>query len=271
MVFSIFKSKNQLEDSDSSHATKVYSCFHCGRLYNYVSMPCPNCGREPNSIKEMAGSLTLSNSHFKISALLILAREIGNERAPGDVIPNFNEIVNGYLNDSAKRADVETIYNLLKQNSPQNSQRISQHNKCSNCGKRVFFSSSINCDDCDAPVNWSPSTRLLVCIDNLLFVFEQRIEPSSKEEFSYFVEILVKMFNNLLRRNRGVSLSDKEKLIDLLIQSSPILDKNKGAVVDISNTKEVKAYIIKDSMDSNTETYASILCAELENLIKLTS
>ena len=69
--------------------TQIYCCANCARLHNFVSMPCPHCDWSPQTIEETARSIIFSNSHFKVPALLTLAREMENGRTADDVVPNL--------------------------------------------------------------------------------------------------------------------------------------------------------------------------------------
>ncbi len=64
--------------------TQIYCCQKCGRLHNFVSMPCPHCDWSPQNKEETARSIILSNVHFKVPALLTLCREMAKGRSAGD-------------------------------------------------------------------------------------------------------------------------------------------------------------------------------------------
>ena len=72
--------------------------------------------------------------------------------------------------------------------------------ECEGCGNRILFSGAEECEKCGEPVNWPDATRTLACMDNLLWLLEQRVEVSSADAFSDFVCVLVAMTNNLLRK-----------------------------------------------------------------------
>jgi len=128
--------------------TQVYCCANCGRLHNFVSMPCPHCDWSPQTIEEMARSIVLSNSNFQISALLILSRELANGRGADDVVPNLLDDGKSYLSDPKQMQGIEQVFSLLQRTEHRNHRSISMARECSNCGDRILFSGTAECEKC---------------------------------------------------------------------------------------------------------------------------
>lgn len=244
--------------------TQIYCCTSCGRLHNFVSMPCPHCDWSPQTIEETACSIILSNSYFKIPELLFLTREMANGRTVGDLVPNLLSDRKSLLSDSEQKHAVEQVFTLLRQNEHKNHRSLSIVRECSGCGNRILFSGAEECEKCGEPVNWPDAIRTLACMDNLLWLLEQRVEVSTADEFSDFVCVLVALTNNLLRKQEAPSIRDRQYCLQLLTDIGAVCDLNKGVVIDTKNPKDLKIYLIKDSMREDSETFGLFLFKELE-------
>lgn len=248
--------------------TQVYCCQKCGRLHNYVSMPCPHCDWSPQTIEEAARSIVLSNAHFKIPALLILSREMANGRPADDVVPNLKKDGQTYLSIPKQRQAVEQVFSLLKQNEHRNHRSMQMVRECSSCGVRILFSGAEECQKCGAGVNWPDAVRAIVCMDNILWLFEQRVEVSSSKEFSDFVCLLVAMTNDLLRKQEPPSDQRRKYALNLLAAMGRISDMNNGAVIETKNPRDLQIYLVKDKMRDDSETVGLFLFKELEFFVE---
>jgi tetratricopeptide (TPR) repeat protein len=181
---------------------QIYSCQNCGRLINYISIPCPHCEWSPSTLDEMARSFILSNADLDVRSLLILAREVSKGRSPREVVGNLEEMVQEIMNIPKKRENMDRLYQLLRKDEQRLMRNIAMLRKCPKCGGRIIWNTSDLCEKCGAQLRWSDALRTLVCIDNLLLLLEQRVEPKNTESFCEFVCVLVLMFNNLLRKTR---------------------------------------------------------------------
>lgn len=255
---------NQRTAGDPSGFTQIYCCANCGRLHNFVSMPCPHCDWSPQTIDETARSIILSNSHFKVPTLLVLAREMANGRAADDVVPNLLSDGKTYVSVPKQRQVVEQVFSLLRQNEHKNHRSLSMVRECESCGNRILFSGAEECEKCGEPVNWPDAIRTLACMDNLLWLFEQRVEVSATDAFSDFVCVLVSMTNNLLRKQEVPSIHDRQYSLQLLTEMGAVCDLNKGAIIDTKNQKDLKIYLIKENMREDSETFGLFLFKELE-------
>lgn len=244
--------------------TQIYCCANCGRLHNFISMPCPQCDWSPQTIEETARSIILSNSHFKVPALLTLAREMGNGGTADDVVPNLLNDVKTYLSVPKQKQAVEQAFSMLRKNEHKNHRRLSIVRECSGCGNRILFSGTEECEKCKEPVNWPDAIRTLACMDNLLWLLEQRVEVSSSDAFSEFVCILVAMTNNLLRKQEVPSIRDRQCCLQLLTDMGRVCDLNKGAVIATENPKNLQLYLVKDSMREDSESFGLFLFKELK-------
>lgn len=244
--------------------TTIYCCQHCGRLHNFASMPCPHCDRCPETIDQTARSLILSNAHFKVPALLLLAREMEKGRSASDVIPNLAQDIRTYLSSAERKEAVTKVLAILNENKHKHHRSLAQVRACADCGHRILLSAAEKCDKCDSTTDWPEAVRVLVCMDNLLWLFEQRAEPVGSESLSEFVCVLVGMTNNLLRKQEVPSSSIRRYALDLLGNAGVIADLGKGAIIETKNPQQLKIYLVKDSMREDSESFGMFWYKELE-------
>jgi rubrerythrin len=257
----------QRSDDDPKDFTKIYCCQRCGRLHNYVSLPCPHCDWSPQTIEETARSIVLSNPDIDVASLLMLCREMAKGRSADNVVPNLETKAKSYLNDPALRAVVEKMFRTLRENEHKNHHDMNMLRECTNCGVKLLLSTTERCEKCKEPVTWPDAIRVLVCMDNLLSLCEQRLEVSSSKEFSEFVCLLVRMLNNLLRKQESPSDAHREYALQLLEKMRVIVDLNQGAIIDTTNPRAMKVHLMKDRMLADTETSALFLLNELEYFV----
>ncbi len=232
-------------------------------------MPCPNCDWSPQTIEETARSIVLSNPDIDVASLLMLCGEMAKGRSADSVVSNLEEKAKAYLNDPARRPFIEQIFALLRENEHKNHRDMNMLRECTNCGARLLQSNSERCEKCEEPVRWPDAIRVLVCMDNLLSLFEHRLEVSSSEEFSEFVCLLVRMLNNLLRKQESPSDAHREYALQLLEKMDVIVDDNHGVYIyiDTTNPRAMKVHLIKDRMLEDTERFAMFLFNELEYFV----
>jgi len=197
--------------------TKIYSCQNCGRLINYVSMPCPHCQWSAGTPDEMARSVLLSSTNLDVPFLLILAREVSKGRSSREVVGNLETMAQEFMSTSKNREYMDQLYLLLCKDQQRQLRNIAMFRKCPGCGDRKIWSASDDerCERCGAQICWPDSARALVCMDNLLWLLEQRVEPKNTESFSEFVCILVLMVNNLLRKQENPTIEQRRHTLGL--------------------------------------------------------
>lgn len=248
--------------------TTIYCCENCGRLHNFVSLPCPNCDWCPDTLDEVARSTSLSNAAINVPTLLLLSREMGEGRPAGDVVQNLAQNARAMLASDHGRKYAETVLSLLRENKHKHHRLLSRIRACGNCGDRVLMSDADKCHECDAPVEWPEAVRTLVSVDNLLWLFEQRSEPVQTEEFSEFVCVLVSIANDLLRKQIGPSDEVRRYALKLLQDLVIIWDLGRGGGIKTNNPQKLEVYLIKDSMREETESMVMFWCSELEFFVE---
>lgn len=259
-------SHRKSEDTDKNF-TQVYCCQNCGRLINFITMPCPHCDWAPTTIELMAQSMVLTNPYFKIPALLMIAREVSNNRSVTDIVPNMNQQAQRILSDI--RPSVGKLLNLLNDAKYKNHRKFSVIRQCMECGQNILVSNADTCNNCGEPVNWPDILRLMVCIDNILYLFENRIEVSDSEYESELVCLMVAMLNDLLRNQIVPNEQNRQYALHSLKSMKIICDKNKGFVVDLKDIYNLDAYLIKDKMLPDTEVYANFWLNEIPVFVNM--
>lgn len=244
--------------------TEVYCCANCGRLHNFLSMPCPHCDWWPHNADEVAQSLVMSTAHLQIGKLILLRREMAKGRSAREVVTDMPQIEHDYLSKSDDRGCVDKILELLSRYEAMNHRSFESLRQCSECGKRIRFSCDAECEHCGAKVRWPELVRLMVCVDNLLQLAEERIEPSSGREFSELVCVLVSIANNALRKQEAPPKSVRDYALRLLSDLAVIRDMGGGAVVQTTDPLNVKILIARDKARDDSEVYGRLIAGELQ-------
>jgi hypothetical protein len=110
--------------------------------------------------------------------------------------------------------------------------------------------------------------RLLICVDNLLWLFEQRIEPTDRTEFSELVCVLVSIENDLLRKQNDPTNTQRHYALDLLRRLRVLSDVNQGAVVSLTDEDGLQIHVFKDRAREDSQTFGTFLYRELEVFIQ---
>lgn len=167
------------------------------------------------------------------------------------------------------REHMDYLYQLLRKDEQKQVRNMAIVRKCPECGDRKIWSTYDEiCEKCGARVRWPDAVQTLVCMDNLLSLLEQRVEPNYTESFSEFVCLLVLMVNNLFRKQENPTPEQRRYALDLLSKIGAIADKNQGAIIDTSNPQALKIYLVKSNMAEDSETFGVFLHSQLQFFIR---
>jgi len=258
------KNKHHLPDE----FTKIYSCQSCGRIINYVTMPCSHCQWYPTDLSSLARSIILSNPSSEVPALLLLAREVSKGRLPSEVVANLEQNAQEYYEMPESETKLGYMFDLLQQNANRNMRDMNMVRACPACGESVLLSHEEECSSCGEAIVWPDPIKFLVCMDNLMWLFEQRVEVTNSREFAEFVCLLVAMITELLRKQEAPSISQRKYALSLMRDIQSISDTNKGVVIDTTHPEKLKIYLVKESMLEDSEQFGQFLFSELEFFVK---
>ena len=246
--------------------TQINSCQNCGRLINYVSIPCPHCQWSPSTLDEMARSVLLSNTYLDVPLLLMVAREVSKGRSSQEAVGNLETMAQEFMSIPKNREYMDHLYRLLRKDQQRLTRNMAMVRNCPECGRRIIWSTSDHelCENCGAQIRWPDAVKTLVCMDNLLLLLEQRVEPKNTESFSEFVCLLVLMVDNLLSKQENPTNEQRRYALDLLSKIGGIADKNQGAIIDTTNPQALKIYLVKSNMVEDSETFGNFLCSQLQ-------
>jgi len=254
--------KSKSKSKSSEGYTKVYSCIKCGRIINYVTMPCPHCKWLPETPSNLACSIVLSNPLIDVPSLLLLAREVFNGRTPQDVVLDFEKNARNYYEDPETKKQLKQLFSILKSNAYKNFPDTDTLRKCKHCGDRIVPSDETECYVCHNKIEWHESTRLLVCIDNLMWLFEQRVEITDNKYFSELVCLMVQMIFILLFKKEVPTQEQRSYALFLLNKVKTIADKNNGAIITTDPDK-MEIFLIEADKLEDSELFGTYLYREL--------
>jgi hypothetical protein len=202
-----------------------------------------------------------------IPMLLSVSREIQNGRPAEKVVGNLLDLASKYLQSAEHRKTVEKVFALATGEQGKHAHRIAPLRECQACGTRIPFSQATACQSCEGALNLPGIVRHLVCIDNLLWLLEHRIEPSSQADFAEFVCILVFFQNEILRKQSDPRIDHRRYALEVLRKVQVLCDANRGAVVSIEPNDSLKITLIKDHVLEDSETYAIFIYHELSAFV----
>lgn len=256
-------SVNQLKGDRSD--IHIFGCFGCGRLNYRMTDLCIHCGWAPKSVHELARSASLGTPTQTVSNLLIFAREVANGASPKDVVLNLEDVTNDNLKSLP---GIEMMFKKSQECVYKRGRIINKLRKCKSCNKFIIRSTLDKCK-CGQSLDWNQSERALICIDIILWLFEQKImPPENADDFSHFVGYLVMLSDELLRKHRVITKKDKEVLTYFLTHINFI--DNAGAIyLKIEDLDKVVVNLVKDRAQEDSEFIALYMQEEFEHLAKI--
>jgi hypothetical protein len=250
----------------------VYACQHCGRIIEYISIPCMFCGWQPLTILDASRSGRLAIPWFSMWDLLKIGREINRGRKATDVVsnlvessaasmahPQYRSYVEGAL-DEAQKKKVDSFFYYLRAAS------------CNRCGASIPGPNPFitKCSHCEAQLRIPPPMKLLKCLARASIHFQHNFAGEQSEGFDLFIRYLASLQSKLFRdqetpthdqRNRvlesmrslgkfrvvtnfgTINMSDPERIIFHQNDSVPDGDKPRAATVlnDFGGTLQLLA------------------------------
>ncbi|MDZ4055656.1 MAG: hypothetical protein U1D69_01610 [Polynucleobacter sp.] len=211
----------------------------------------------------------LSTSAMPVSELIKVSRSIAIGRKATEIVPNLKSSAEEFLEQRGNSDVVDAIVRLAAENRDKNNQSMRVVTGCAACDARILYSGGKECHQCGKPLNLSGPLVALNCFDLLLALLESRVEVSADDSLSELVRLLVRMENNLLRRQELPAKAERDYCLTLLGKIGSLQDMGGGAVVDFSDLSKIQVYLVKSHMTQDSETYGMLLSAELGQLVSL--
>ena len=257
-----FENKNNTENY-----TSIYSCQNCGRIINFVTVPCPYCYWYAQDLSSLARSIVLSTLTMNVPTLLLLARNVAQGRQPSDVVISLDDRARQAYETPEDEANLRKMLNLLHKNAELNFRDINSLRECPSCSNRIFLCTDETCDSCGEIIRLPDSLKLLLSMDNLLWLFENRLEIVATTQFSEFICLLTVMINDLLRKQETPSLKRREYSMSLLMEMKVIFVQDKGAFIITNNLDDIKLHYIDEKFNKVTEANGYYLYSELNYFV----
>lgn len=251
--------------------TLVHCCYNCGRLINYISVPCIYCEWAPKTIEDLSRSMLICSQYLGIPFMLSFARSVANGKRPNDIIGNIEESAAKFRSNPTNLFIVKDLFENLKKDKDRLSRPLNSIRRCPFCQNQILFCQAENCTKCGKILDLPEIVRLLLCADNLLWFFENRAEIIEADEFTEFICFLVSLVNDILRKQVTPPLVQRQYAISLLSKITAIFDKNKGGVIQTSNPSSLKVFIVEADMLEDTKSYTMFVYNELLFFVKLMS
>lgn len=247
--------------------TTIYNCQNCGRLINFITMPCHHCLWYPKELADFACSTVLSSTRMNVPSLLFVSRAIAAGRAPSDIVANLQKVGAQFLQMPESQTRLRYMFDLLQKNATKNTRHIDLVRECPGCGARLLLSNLDECKECGEVIDFPDAVRLLICIDNLLWLFEQRAEVSDTSSFSEFVCVLVAIEHEMLRKQEAPSPSRREYALSLLKSMKTIADAKRGAIIETENHDRIRVQLYKDAMDDDSTKFGLFWHTEIVQFV----
>jgi len=172
-----------------------------------------------------------------------------------------------YYKKPESDSNLKYMFDLLQQNANKNTRDMKMVRECPNCGDRILLSHEEECGSCGLSIGWPESIKLLVCMDNLMWLFEQKVKITNSSEFSEFVCLVELMTDKLLRKQEPPSLNQREIALRLMHEMKAITVSNGGAAIDTTNPEKLKIYVdtsIEKNLVEDNTLFGMFIHSELE-------
>jgi len=196
----------------------VYVCQRCGRLVEYISIPCMSCRWRPTTLLEMSHSGRLSRSNFSLWDLLAIGRGIVAGRKVTDVVQNLAQVAAEDMADpqSKYRQEIESVLQTAQQKQFDNYFFWHEAAVCEGCGTRNPRQDAKKCRKCKAHLRLPPPLRLIMCLTRTLEHFQHNFDAPKSNEFDLFIRFLVSLQSKVYRAQETPSHLERARVLDLM-------------------------------------------------------
>lgn len=240
----------------------VYVCQKCGRLIEYVSLPCMCCGWRPTTLFERSHSVSLNNRIFSLWDLLVIGREIALQgRKATDVVPKLAEVAAKH-----SRQDIEIVFRTP---ATKFDTYFFWHDAavCENCGTHNPRQDAKECQKCKGRLRLSPPLRLLMCLARTLDHFQGSFEAPKSKEFDLFIRFLVTLQSKLYRTQETPSHLERIQVLDLMSKLARFELSNGIAEIIMTNPQKISSHL-RDGLPDEQKPHAITVLADFTNTLQ---
>jgi len=207
-----------IDDSLAALAQRlvIYACQRCGRLIEYISIPCTYCGWQPTTLDEMSRSGRLSRYNFNTWKLLGIGQGIVAGRKATEVVINLAEVAAENMADPKSRKEIESVLRDAQQKQKDNYFCWHEAATCEHCKTFNFRQDVKECSKCGTLLHIPPPLRLLICLSRLTIHFQQNFGGPESDECDVLIRYLIYLQNKLYRQQETPSNNERAKVLELM-------------------------------------------------------
>ncbi len=196
----------------------IYACQMCGRLIEYITVPCIHCGWQPTTLTKISHSGLLCTNFFSLWDLLVIGREMAAGRKSADVVPKLAQVVADYMAEprSEYRRDIENVFKITQRKKSDDFLAWLQMGICQRCGFKSLHQDAKQCHNCNAPLHLPPPLRLLMGATRLIIHFQLNFEAPRSTEFDSFIRYLVSLQSKLCRTQETPSERERAQVLNMM-------------------------------------------------------
>jgi hypothetical protein len=219
----------------------IYACHHCGRLIEYISVPCMYCGGQPLTITEVAQSGRLATAWFSIWDLVGIGRQIQGGRKATEVVSNLTQSAEASMANQKYRSYVESALDEAKRKLADRFFYYLNVANCPNCGTSIPRHDPFvaNCTKCHVKLRISPPMQLLNCLARTSIHFQHNFAGERTDEFDLFIRYLVALQSKLFTRQETPSSAERNRVLEFMGSLGKFRVVNNVGIVDMSNPRKL--------------------------------
>jgi hypothetical protein len=219
----------------------IYACHQCGRLIEYISIPCMYCGWQPLTITEVAQSGRLATPWFSIWDVMEIGRQIHGGRRATEVVSNLTQSAEASMANQEYRSYVESALDEAKRKLADRFFYYLSVVNCPNCGTGIprhnpFVTS---CTKCRVKLRIPPPMQLLNCLARTSIHFQHNFVGERTDEFDLFIRYLVSLQSKLFTKQETPSPAQRNRVLELMGNLGKVGVVNNVGIVDMSNPTKI--------------------------------
>jgi hypothetical protein len=239
----------------------TYLCQHCGRLVEYISIPCMFCGWQPLTIKDASQSCRLATSWLSLWDLMRIGRGIVAGQKATEVVPNLAESAAASMANRDYKGYVEGALESARwKKADGNFFRYLNSFHCHNCTASVSRHNPFvtHCARCQTKLRIPPPLKLLNCLARVSIHFQQNCCGEPSEQFALFIRYLVSLQSKLFAKQETPSSPERGRVLELMAGLGTFRIINNFGAIDMSDPKNIVLHHGESGTDVDTADGRSI-------------